>query len=180
MRPSGANGELRPSIGVTYWAKKRISQDSGGIDHAEKKLGEAENSIRNIISAIEQGAVSEILIQKLKQLESEKAGLTGKIKFLSGADHSEVYITPAVIKKRFQEIPELLRTSKPFELNKALRGIVGKTGIKLSYHAIENKKGEYWARGSLNIGRALLMVEDLGYGDSASIRHEVAFEICLE
>ena len=159
--------------------KKRISQDSGGIGNAAKKLGEVEQSIRNIISAIEQGAVSDVLIQKLKQLETEKNDLAGKIKFLSGADHSEIYITPAVIRNRFQEIPDLLRTSQPFELNKALRGIVGKSGIKLSYRASDKVKGEYWAHGSLNIGRAITMVGDLGYGDSSSIRHEVPFEIWL-
>ena len=119
------------------------------------------------------------MIQKLKQLEEQKIKLTERIKFLSGADHSEVYITPAVIKNRFKEIPELLRTSQPFEINKALRPIIGKAGIKLKYKTGDEGKGEFWAEGSFNIGRAVTMVNNLGYGDSAAINLEVPFSIRL-
>ena len=55
--------------------KKRISQDSGGIDTAKQKLEEMDLSFRNIIRAIEQGAVSDLLIQKLKDHESQKSTL---------------------------------------------------------------------------------------------------------
>ena len=78
--------------------KSRISADSGGIDRAVNQLAEAEQSISNIVKAIEQGAVSDMLIAKLKQLENEKYNLIGKIKFLGGSDQNEIYITPSVIK----------------------------------------------------------------------------------
>jgi hypothetical protein len=48
-----------------------------------------------------------------------------------------------------------------------------KVVIKLSYLAGEDGKGQFWEQGSLNIGRALTMFDSLGYGDSASIKHEV-------
>jgi hypothetical protein len=159
--------------------KSRISADNGGIDRATKQLADVEQSISNIVRAIEQGAVSDVLIEKLKQLEKDKYNLSGKIKFLSGTDQNEIYITPSVIKSRFAEIPELLRTSKPFEVHKALRPLLGKDGIKLIFKTNEHGSGEHWAIGSLNLGRALTFVESLGYGDSASIRHEVSFSICL-
>ena len=99
---------------------------------------------------------------------------------MSGTDQNEIYITPSVIKNRFGEIPGLLRLSKPFEVHKALRPLLGKEGIKLLYKAEADGKGEHWAEGSLNLGRALTFVESLGYGDSASIRHEIPFLIKLE
>lgn len=159
--------------------KSRISADNGGIDRAAMQLADVEQSIANIVKAIEQGAVSDVLIAKLKQLENDKYNLSGKIKFLSGTDQNEIYITPSVIKSRFAEIPELLRTSKPFEVHKALRPLLGKDGIKLIYKAEADGKGEHWAEGSLNLGKALTFVESLGYGDSASIKHEIPFSIRL-
>ena len=138
-----------------------------------------EQSIANIVKAIEQGAVSDMLIAKLKQLENDKYNLSGKIKFLSGTDQNEIYITPAVIKSRFEEIPQLLRSSKPFEVHKALRPLLGKDGIRLLYKTDSDGKGEHWAEGSLNLGKALTFVESLGYGDSASIKHEMPFSIRL-
>ena len=84
-----------------------------------------------------------------------------------------------MIKNRFEEIPNLLRTSRPFEVHKALRPLLGKDGIKLIYKADADEKGEHWAEGSFNLGKALTFVESLGYGDSASIKHEVPFSIRL-
>lgn len=133
----------------------------------------------DIVKAIEQGAVSDVLIAKLKQLENDKYNLSGKIKFLSGTDQNEIYIMPSVIKSRFAEIPELLRTSKPFEVHKALRPLLGKDGIRLVYRAGAHGKGEHWAEGALNLGKALTFIESLGYGDSASIKHEIPFSILL-
>lgn len=98
---------------------------------------------------------------------------------MSGTDQNEIYITPSVIKSRFEEIPQLLRTSKPFEVHKALRPLLGKDGIKLIYKVDSDGKGEYWAEGSFNLGKALTFVESLGYGDSASIKHEMPFSIRL-
>ena len=129
--------------------------------------------------AIEQGAVSDVLIAKLKKIENDKYNLSGQIKLLSGTDQNEIYITPSLIKNRFEEIPNLLRTSKPFEVHKALRPLLGKDGIRLIYKNEVDGKGAHWAEGSLNFGSALMFVESLGYGDSASIRHEIPFSIRL-
>lgn len=83
------------------------------------------------------------------------------------------------IKSRFEEIPQLLRTSKPFEVQKALRPLLGKDGIKLIYKTDADGKGEHWAEGSFNLGKALTFVESLGYGDSAAIKQEMPFSIRL-
>lgn len=159
--------------------KSRIAQDVGGSERAVEKLTEIEQSIANIVKAIEQGAVSETLISKLKSLEDDRNNLKGKIELLGATDQKQIYITPSVIKERFKEIPELLRTSQPFEINKALRPLLGKQGIKILYKTSADPKGEHWAEGALNLGKALTLVKGLGYGDSASIKHEIPFSIQL-
>ncbi len=159
--------------------KSRISKDVGGGARAAEKLADVEGSISNIIKAIAQGAVSETLIVKLKNLEDERNSLKGKIEFLGATDQKQIYITPLVIKERFQGIPELLRTSQPFEINKALRPLLGKQGIKILHKISDDPKGTHWAEGSLNLGKALTLVKGLGYGDSASIKHEIPFMIQL-
>ena len=75
---------------------------------------------------------------------------------------------------RFEEIPKLLHQSQQFEVNRALRPILGKGGIKLEWRG-----SCYWAIGSINIGRAMRLVENENAMDAATVSMEVPIELDL-
>ena len=152
------------------------------LDVAERKLAEAVTSIDNIIRAIERGTASDALMARLASLETEKGLLDEKTKFLRGVEQSEVYVTPTAIKRRFAQMPKLLQESEPFEVNRAIKPLVGKAGITLVKRPDENdkKKVVYWAVGVLNISKAMSLVDQTGTMGAGGIGLEVPLELKLD
>lgn len=173
--------EICRAIALKYneLKKSRIRADVGDLGEAERRLDEVNAAIANILATIERGAASSTLAQRLVALESEMQTLTGKIGFLSGADHSEVYFTPGMVKMRFAEIPKLLHQSQPFEVNRALKPLIGKIGLTLTWRASSKGGDCYWLEGSINIGKAMGLARSDTTVDAGSVNHEIQVEIEL-
>ena len=75
---------------------------------------------------------------------------------------------------RFAEIPKLLHQSQPFEVNRALKPILGKGGIKLEWRG-----SSYWATGVINVGKAMGLVNNENAMDAATVNLEVPIELEL-
>lgn len=159
--------------------KSRIHTDVGELGTAEAKLDEVELAITNIVKTIERGTAPESLVQRLVALENEKQSLSSKVKFLQGVDQSEIYVTPGTIKMRLAEVPDLLQQSQPFEVNRALKPLIGKGGIKLVRRPGKDGKECYWTVGSINIGKAMGLVQNESAMDAGSVNLEVPVELEL-
>jgi hypothetical protein len=138
--------------------RSRSLGENNELEIKESRLKDAEEVITNIVRAVEMGSASEILLKRLAENEREKGALVQRIKYLRGIDSSEVYVTPALIKQRFAEVPALLQRAPAFEVNRALKPLFGtKDGVRLERRS-DGEGGEcYWVVGVLDLGHAITL-----------------------
>ncbi len=93
---------------------------------------------------------------------------------------SSVYMMPASIKSRFSQIPELLQQSDPFDVHRAIKPLLAGKKIKLERRFSNGgKTATYWVVGTMNIGRAVNIVEQKGHAGSVSIGMDIQIELEL-
>ena len=87
---------------------------------------------------------------------------------------------PSTIKNRFSQIPALLQQSDPFDVHRAIKPLLAGKKIKLERRfSKDGKTATYWAVGTMNIGRAVNMVEQNGQQASVSIGMDIPIELEL-
>jgi DNA invertase Pin-like site-specific DNA recombinase len=132
---------------------------SSELEKKETELVEVKQSIKNLLALAECGSGSQNLAKRLGELDAVEKSLEAKVKFFQGADSSEVYMTAIAIRQRLAEVPDLLQSASPFEVNRALKPLFsGAKGLQLARRAKKDGTEGYWAVGNFNLGRALGLV----------------------
>ena len=135
--------------------RKRNSSNDENLFETERELEETNQKIGNLVNSIENGHSSQAVLLRLAELERQKASLEVKKQLFKKNTDGECYVTPSAIIARLREVPNLLRTKKPFEVNKALKPLIGKEGLKLVRTANSEKREVFKILGTMNLGRAL-------------------------
>jgi len=158
---------------------QRLSGESQELNAKLSQLVQVQTAIDNIIRSIEQGLSSQTLTSRLNELETQKQRLSEQVKYLEGLNQSQLLMTPLAIKKRFNELPTLLREKTANEANRVLKSLFrGKGEIVLTPRS-KNGVEDYWAIGKLNVGRFLSISAkvngEFSHGDTVDL--EIPFEL---
>lgn len=130
-----------------------LNGDRQELMQKEEKVIQLQAAIDNLVAAIEAGSPPQSLLDRLSKLEKEKATTTERVQYLRGLNSSRIYVTPASIKNRLEQVPRLLAQSEPFEINRALKPLLKGKGVVLEKRPDDRGKEVYWASGAANFGR---------------------------
>ncbi len=112
---------------------EQIAGNNKNLERLSKKLNECEESIKNLVSVMEKGNTSSVIVQRLNELEKEKTELLAKVETAKKNKEAVKPVTVKQVKSLFDESLNVLKLSTSKDV---------KTLLKLFYKeiVIDNEK----------------------------------------
>lgn len=117
------------------------------LSAVEEEIGRTEAAIKNFTSFIAQGNFSDAISQALRDGESKLAPLRVRRDYLKRQLNDKVYITPGVVKARFESLNEIL-AKKMSDANRVMRRLFPE---KVTMYPPGPGKASYSLAGAINL-----------------------------